>query len=784
MAFSIGLAQAQESNTANESLVLEEVNVTARRREENLQDVPASVQAFSSEKLEAFRITDLTGITARVPGVVFSQPLITEPEIFMRGIGSDIQGAAADSPIGIFMNGVFMSRGAGTLIDLYDLERVEVVKGPQSLRYGKNVVGGLINYITKGPTEELEGSIEGTVGDYDRFDVAGSARGPVSDTVGFAVSGVFRTHGPYGENTLGGGEEDADRTSLRGELVFDTSDKLRVTVAGDYTNLSAGSLWIDPAVTGDSYAVTYNGFFAPPIDGLPGFVLPNRNQPFVEGDERSGRKNFNGFNDADMWDLNLKFDYATDSGMDFTSITDYRDTEIEALDESCGMYWDFPLVSVGGGLSIPDISSVYSEDVYTYLDRVPDCWFMQNKSDNVSQLSQEFRLSGGSRDSFEWSTGVYYLSEDIDRTEYTGFMFPDFSVITEYAFSIAYGGMPTGEDMTQGVSNSETASDSTNVGVFGEGTWWLTETVSLNAGLRYANDKKDFTVSRFGDSFDAPIEGDGFTTYADDSWDAWLPSLVVAWDMSDTTNSYASYSRGYKPGGYSGEGDGDPEDAIIPFDPEFSDNFELGTRSLLSDRRVRLNATVFYTDYQDLQTSQFVQLDPMRPPDNYIVNAEDGTIAYGLELDFEVAITEGLQAFANYALTECEFDGTLIIDDEGTDIDGNTCRRTPKHGINLGANWKQPIANELELLAGFNYVWSDEYYFDNENSDILTVPSQDMLDLRFGVGSASGAWVATAWVKNATDQTNIVNTFELFGTVYNNYAPPRTYGVTFRYNFY
>jgi iron complex outermembrane receptor protein len=780
----LSTAYAQDSASGDNDLMLEEVNVTARRKEENLQDVPASVQAFGSEMLDAFQINDLAGITARVPGMVYSQPLITEPEIFMRGIGSDIQSAAADSPIGIFLNGVYMSRGAGTIIDLYDLERVEVIKGPQSLRYGKNVVGGLINYVTKGPTDTFEGSLEGTVGDYSRTDIAGSARGPLADNIGYAISGVYRSHGPYGINTLGGGEEGADRTSLRGELVFDTSEQLQITVAGDYTHLEAGSLWLDPAVTGDSYAVTYNSFFAPPIDGLPGFVLPNRNEPFTNGNPRKGPKNFNGFNDADMWDLNLQFDYTTDSGFNFVSTTDYRDTQIEALDESCGMYWDFPFTQAAGGLMIPDINSIYSEDVYTYLDRVPDCWFQQNKTDDVSQFSQEFRFSGGTAGDLTWSTGLYYLDEDISRTEYTGFMFPDFSVITEYAFSMAYGGQPTGEDMTQGVSVAETSSKSKNYGVFGEVTWWFSDDWSLNAGLRYAKDKKNFTVTRSGDSFDQPIAGGGFTTKESNSWDAWLPSLVLTWDIADGINSYASYTAGYKPGGYSGEGAGNPEDALVSFDPEFSDNFEVGMKSTLAGGRARLNGAVFYTDYTDLQTNQFIQVDPMRPPDNFVVNAKDGTIAYGLELDFEAMLTRNLSMFANYAYTKCEFSGELIIDDEGTDIDGNTCRRTPKNGINIGANWSKPISDNLELLLGINYMWSSDYYFDNENSDILKVPSQDNIDLRAGLGSTNGTWDVTAWMKNASNNDNIVNTFELFGTVYNNYAPPKTYGVTFRYNFF
>ena len=430
------------------------------------------------------------------------------------------------------------------------------------------------------------------------------------------------------------------------------------------------------------------------------------------------------------------------------------------------------MIPASHGLMIPDISSIYSQDVYTYLDKVPDCWFNQNKTDSDAQFSQEFRLSGGTSGDFTWGSGLYFLNEDIHRDEFTGFMFPDFSMITEYAFAMAYGGEPTGEGMTQGVSESQTSSKSKNFGIFAEATYWFNDSWYLNGGLRYAKDKKDFTVTRFGDSFDQPIQDGGFTTNENNSWSAWLPSLVLAWDISEDMNSYLSYTTGYKPGGYSGEGSGDPTDALISFDPEHSNNFELGLKSLLAERRVRLNTAVFYNNYKDLQTSQFIQLDPMRPPDNFIVNAKDGTVSYGLELDLEAAVTENLVVFANYAYTHCEFNGELIIDDEGTDIDGNTCRRTPKNGVNLGANWSQPVSDSLLLQLGINYLWSDKFYFDNENSDILTVPSQSSLDLRAGISAASGAWDLTAWMKNATDELNIVNTFELFGTVYKNYTHP------------
>ena len=550
------------------------------------------------------------------------------------------------------------------------------------------------------------------------------------------------------------------------------------------TRLRGGSTWQDPAVTGDSYAVTWLYPWAPAIPGLPGFVLPNRNEPFVEGDERSGRKNFDGHSNADMWGVNLKIDYQTSNDLHFTSTTDVRDTQVDVLSEDCGMYWDFPMVPARGGLMIPDISSIYSESVYTYLDTVPDCWFNQKKIDDVQAVSQEFRLSGGNGETLDWAGGLYYLDEDINRQEHVGFLFPDFSAIMEYSFYMAgWGGPPVGEDLTVGVSSAITNSDSTNTGVFGEFTWYFNDAWALNGGLRYAKDKKKFSVTRFGDSFDAPIEGGGFTVDDKESWDAWLPSLTLTWGINDDLTSYASYSRGYKPGGFFGENAADPQAALNSFDPEFSDNFELGVKSMLAENRIRLNATGFYTDYTDLQTNQFVQIDPERPPDNFVVNAKDGTIAYGLELDFTWMATDGLLIFANYAYTRCEFDGELIIDGDGTDIDGNTCRRTPKNAINLGFNWSVPISNNLEFFFGGNYMRNDKYYFDNENSIEGVVPSQNMTDLRTGINAADGDWQLMAWVKNASDETNVTSVLNLFGTTYYKYAPPRTYGVTFRYNF-
>ncbi len=399
----------------------------------------------------------------------------------------------------------------------------------------------------------------------------------------------------------------------------------------------------------------------------------------------------------------------------------------------------------------------------------------------MDQWSQEFRLSQ-SGDTLDWSVGFYYLSEKINREEHTGFLFPDFSMIGDYA-NAPEDGPPTGAGMTQGVSTAISQNDAENIGVFGEVTWHLNDTMDINAGLRYAKDKKDFTVTRFGDSFDAPIEGGGFVSNENASWDAWLPSLTFSWANTDDVNTYLSYARGYKPGGFDGEGSGDPDSAVFAFEPEYSDNFEAGVNSMLADNRVRLNVSAFYSKFKDLQTSQFVQVDPTRPPDFVTANAGK-TTSYGLEANLEAQATDKLFFLFNYAYTNCEFKGELVIDNSGTDIDGNKCRRTPKHAFNVGANWVQPLSNNLEMFIGANYRWADDYFFDNLNRDVYVIDSQYSLDLRAGVNSADGRWNLMAWAKNATDETNAFNAFELFGTLYYKYGPPRTYGVTFRYNFF
>ena len=797
LGFTLAAPSATAQSAAEESDGrLEEVVVVARRRAENLQNVPVAVQAFGAAELERANINSFDQIASRVPGMVFSQSNGVDQEVFIRGIGTDIQGAAVDNPVGIFVDGVFMSRSSGTQLGLYDLERVEVLKGPQSLRFGKNIVGGLVHYVTKKPTDTQEGSVELSYGDYDLVNVAGAVRGPITDRVSYSFTAMSNVHSGFGINTIGEDADDLNRSAVRAHLQFDMSDATSILVSGDYNRNRSAGTWVDVAEAGDSEAVTFNGFFAPPIPSLPGFVLPSRNEPFTNSDPRRGPRNLVGANDSDIYGGSVTIDHQGDNGFSLTSITAYREIGVETLNDGCGMFWDHPFDQAANGLIIPDPAAAVSASLDTYLNTVPDCWFQQYKTDDASQLSQELRLSW-EKGRATWSAGLYYLNEDISRSETVAFSFPDFNVITDWAFSLAFGGAPSGLVETAGTSFATTTADATNTGVFGEVDYELTDTLDLNVGVRWVSDEKDFTVTRSGDSFDEQIcqpDGGGmlppgcqvagqFTTSATADWDEILPSISLSYSATDDATYYARYEKGYKPGGFTGEGAGLPTSAVVSFDPEFANAFEVGGKLLMADGRVRLNIAAHFTDYEDLQTSQFVQADPTRPPDNFVVNATDGTEAYGLEMDFQAAVSESFTLFGNYALTKCEFSGELIIDGDGTDINGNTCRRTPENAFNLGGEYQAPLGNGYMMSLGGDYQWQDDYYFNNENDLIEQVDSEYLLNLYAGFSSIDNDWDVQLWMKNVTDELNTANVFVLFGTKYLNYKAPRTYGLTFRKRF-
>ena len=766
-----GVAAAQSEPGVSASS--DEIVVTARKREESLQDVPMSVQVFGAEALEQAGIKDFSEIAYRIPGLKLSAERAVDTELFIRGIGSDIQGAGADAAVGIFLDGMYMPRGTGSLLDLYDMERVEVLKGPQSLRFGKSVVGGLINYVSKKPGDVFEGRFEATYGNYNKLDVAASVRGPVSDTLSLGLTASSRIHDGYATNTLGGDEESQNAQSVRGQLRWRPSATLDINIAADYTRRRDGARWVDVLIPGDSDAVSWlvwGGYDEPA--SMPGFVMPKRNAPFKSSNPRSGAHNFTGFQNADMYGVSGSIDWEASDAISISTQTSYRDSSLKAREDGSGMLFAFPVDPATGG---PDITSAMLAGLDTYLATVPDSYFDSGKGEDVKQFSQEVRVRFDNGGPLRFEGGVYYSREKIRRSEDVAFLFADFQAIEQF-LNGRIDWIPQADS-----NHTVTTSKNDNIGVFGELSYSVTDQVTVEAGLRYAYDRKNYSNDRSGTTFN----GDVLTPFvARDkrSWDAWLPSVTLRFEPSSDVNLYARYARGYKPGGWTGEDAESPEEAMVNFDPETADSFEAGVKLALANRRLFINVAGYYTLYDNLQTNQFLQLD-FGPPDNYVINAKNGTRAHGLELDFLARLTDTFSVSGNYAYSRCKYTGELIIDDQGTDLDGNTCRRTPKHAFGIAANLDQPISDGLHFLLGGDFQYTGANFFDNPNTPILKFASETLLNARVGLRDADDKWELTGWVKNLTNELNYTSKMELFGTIYSTYIPPRTYGVTARFRF-
>ncbi len=770
---------------------LEEVIVTARKRSETLQEAPLSIVPFDAETLDRAGLTNVEDLASRVPGLQFNVSNATDAEIFMRGIGSDIESAAADRAIGVFVDGVYMSRNSGSLVDIFDLDRVEVVRGPQSLLFGKNVVGGLIHYVTQKPTQEFATKLEATAGDYDQIDVRGSVRGGLTDTVSGSLAFSSRSHDGYSKitggptpNSGGGDEEDLDSKSVRGQLLFDINEDLELLITGDYTNRDAGARWVDTAVPGDSDAVSFLAFLGPgggAAIGVPdSFILPNRNAPFQSTSRRNGTRNFEGYQDAELWGTSGKIEWKVNDEITVTSLTAYREADVRIREDGCGLLFPGPIALSGS----PDISSQVGATIPAYLAVTPDCYFDQSKTDAVTQISEELTISWDGGGALSFRGGFYYLNEDIERSEVVSHMFQDYGALINVAFNAAFGGGPTigaGDIDPGGTSVGTTLTDADNYGVFGEFDYDFTDKISLNAGVRWVKDEKKFTVIRSGVPFDAPLTAGPFTGTDSRDWDEWLPSATITWAPMDEANLYFRYARGYKSGGWNGENAPDETLSDVSFAPEIADTFEIGGKFQLVDDRLRVNLAGYHAQYDDLQTQQFVTFAVGFAPDNVIVNA-DGTEAWGFEADMNFLVSENISLWANYAYTDCEFTKSVIVDSSGTDIEGNTCRRAPDNAFGVGGELRANFQTGGKAYARMNYSWTDDYFFENENTAVSFVDDQFTLDASAGYITANNRWAISLWAKNLTDELNVSSNFELFGTIYRNYTAPRTFGVTIRYS--
>jgi len=543
-AWSSALAQSAvaDGDKVETVIGLEQVVVTAQKRIEPLQLVPIPVTAFSAKLLEKTGAADVRDIALRTPGFTMTQYNVGEPQYSIRGVGSSSDSAAGDATVAVFVDDVFIGRPAGANFSFLDLERVEILRGPQGTLFGRNTSGGAISVTTARPSQVASSKLFASLGNYSSQELGVVLNRPLSDSLSAKVAFGYRKHDGYSRQIVTGGSLDGgSSTSGRLQLLMDVSPRTSLLLSADAARDRGDGLARVP------FPVFNNTATASLIRKL-----------YPEGtDLRLAYSDPASFQNRDVQGLSARVEHDMEFGA-LTSITAYRETKLNQYEDLSGL--PQPLW------------------VLKNLDRI---------SENAQQWSQELRLSSHAGSPFAWVTGLYYFSEKVLRDE---------SFETKFAPLPAAGGNVL---FNQDVKN-------TSVAAFGQVDYPLADKLNMTLGMRQTNDRKEADQSAVNlDPGDATpglplFPGKPYQIAAGKSWNALTGKLGLDYRLAKDRMIYGSISRGYKSGLFPSQNNS-VQTVGVPLEPEKVWNYELGVKTEGLDRRLRINASAFSLDYKDLQ---------------------------------------------------------------------------------------------------------------------------------------------------------------------------------------
>lgn len=738
----LGTANAQDSNEENQGL--EEVLVTATHRTENLQDIAISVTAISGEDMERADIFDPTTIALRVPGMTYGEFAPGQAIISLRGVSSADDGAGLDNSVALFLDGVYIGRSAAINFDMFDLERIEVLRGPQGTLFGRNAIGGAINAVTAKPTDFFTAKAGLTVGNEGILRYRGLISGPLTESLSGKVSFTHREHDGWVRNVaLSSDVSDEDQTSVRGQLRY-TTENSEWLLSGDWMEDNRGDMGRTPVVNR-----------APLLQ----ILAANGG-----GDDWETAISREGFSDRNASGISLQGDVSFDGGT-FTTITALRNASTD---------WEMPSVGAPlGAIGLP-------------FDEVID-----DIVEDIDSFTQEFRWTSNLDGNFQYTTGLYYLSEETTRTE----IFRITKAGTYGDPAVPWKLTDPGSQAIIGNEYAYTGNDTTSYAGYIEASWRPSDKWLFTLGGRYTRDEKDYTAisvncdlvrdndpSIIGTQFENFAECGGvggslniiaeaFEVNPSDSWSDFSPKIAAQFFPSDSMMFFGTISRGFKSGGFAGS-QGIESVASNPVDQETVTNFELGMKADFFNNSFRLNMTAFYMDYQDLQIVRFGPV-PGSAFGTFITTNVGSADIYGLETEFTWLATEHLQFSGNLALLDTEAQDLVI---NGNDLSGTELRQAPEISYNIMADYNLPTGvGNFDFHLEFSHV-------DEQLNDYLftatVIDEQDLLDARIGWTSNSGAWQVSLWGKNLTSEAYFAHTYVIGPGVIGVWGPPKTYGVT------
>lgn len=712
---------------------IEEVIVTSQRRSQNLQQVPKAISVVNDEQLRRAQISDLEGLGPKVPGLTVAYFSLGQPTIHMRGIGSNDDGAGLDNSVVVYLDDIYVGRISAIDISLLDVERLEVLRGPQGTLYGRNTIGGAINVVSKKPTSEPSIDISATLGNYDYSRASAIISGPLKQQQLLGKLALSASHiNGWQENLfLDEDQHGRENISARSKLLYLPNESVTFEFDADYTWDNMNSTGRIPVVGRVPIRILdENGALIPITDGSGNPILDKSDNPVFEtrlpteifaslgGDVEHAANGLSGFTDRSIWGITARAVWQNRWG-EFSFISGYRNSDFAWAEDSLGL---------------PPTAT--DQRIATLVD------------ETHSQLSKELRWASAEDKRLSYMMGLYFLREKTKREE----RFP-FETGTAVTFQ-------------ENVTNS--------YALFGQADYDLTDQHTLTFGARYTYDSKRLDQSALSGGAPAIILED-FRLTENSTWDDFSPSIALSYQANEDLLLYGSASRGFKSGGFQGA----PGNMVLArrsIDPERAWNYELGVKSEWLHNRLRLNLVTFYTDFSDLQVVQF------RTVNNFGVfetsNAASATLR-GVETEFILHPMEGWKISGSYAYLRATYDS--FNDLSGGDFNGNRLRQAPKHSFDITVNYEWAVWNGTAQV-NLDYRYQDKSFREPDNS-ITVQPAYDLLDAQFSYRAGDGSWEATLWSKNLLDEEYIAHLYILGGNDYALFGTPRTYGVTLSWRY-
>lgn len=786
LAFAVpGLAFAQ---------AIEEIRVTAQKREQRLQDVSIPITVVTMDRIETNHVLTFEDLQYIAPSLSFGHALGIA-KIFIRGIGLNDQTAGIDPSVALHVDGAVINDPTAHFVSLFDLERIEILRGPQGILYGRNATGGSVNLITAKPTREFDAYVRASVGDYSEFVIDAAVSGPLTDMLSARLAVHSLTRDGYGVNEVTGTDtDDADQQGVRGHLQFDFSDNVSFLLTGEWYEEDDHALgskfkratfpqWeTDPTLTPEE-AASLRPLGVDVIGGGPDYPVGERNYA----------SEWDPINQKETWSITGTLNWVLNDAWSIVNIINYRDVD---------------------GFFTHDFDGSAVANRYDFTGQPPT---IHSREITTEQFTNELQL--------------HYSSERLNGL-FAFYWFETEQEVTNRSGVSPFGGLPVpGLDRQRVFLTGMGEGDSWSI--FGNFTYEINEHFSIRFGARYTEEERSidstnfiqvfrnppfvpgvvtpldtlapialppFVLDRFGvpvlDRGNFPLaitEGIGGTAFKDtQDTDDFSPMLGFEWRPNDAAMFYYTYSEGFK----SAVGQLAQTAAGVAL-PEEIDNHEVGAKTTLLDGSMILNVAVF--DY-DLENLQLARTLPAGAGGTGFVNRFENAAKLGgsgVEVEMYWQATDEFGLTAGLSWLDVEFDEYDTVDNFDPcnvlascdpvvqSFAGNSPRNTPDLAYNLQGAYDFPMSDGATFTLTADISYKDEQFFSEFNNSVERTDDYTLLDASLMYASADERWSVGLWGKNLTDELVEAGSFTvgLTRTVGRLYLAPRTYGVVFEYNF-